>query len=76
MLAGETVTAVPLVTAILPGAIRPVPLAKTAVRLDDPPAAIDVGLAAKLVIVGAAAFTVTTAVFVAVPPEAPVTVRR
>ena len=72
---GETVTAVPLVTAIFPGVTTPVPLAKTAVRLADPPAEIDVGFAVKLVTVGAVALTVTVAVSAAVPPEVFVTVR-
>jgi hypothetical protein len=50
--AGETLTAVPLVTVIFPGVMTPVPLAKTPVRLADPPAVTAVGLAVKLVIVG------------------------
>jgi hypothetical protein len=48
--AGLTLTAVPLVTLIFPGVITPVPFAKTAVRLELPPAAIVPGLAVKLVI--------------------------
>jgi hypothetical protein len=49
--------------------ITPVPLAKTAVRLELPPAVIVVGLAVKLVIVGVGALIVTVAVWVtAVPP--------
>jgi hypothetical protein len=55
--------------------ITPVPLAKTPVRLADPPAVIDAGVAAKLVIVGAAAFTVTVAVCWTVAPAELVTVR-
>jgi len=50
--AGETLTAVPLVTVMFPGVMTPVPLAKTPVRLADPPAVTAVGLAVKLVIVG------------------------
>ena len=52
--AGETLTAVPLVTLIFPGVITPVPFEKTPVRLAIPPALTAVGLAAKLVIVGSA----------------------
>jgi hypothetical protein len=52
---GVTLTAFPLVTAMLPGVITPLPLAKTPVSLDEAPAVIDAGLAAKLVITGAAA---------------------
>jgi hypothetical protein len=51
-----TVTAVPLVTAMLPGVTTPVPPVKTAVRLELEPAAIEAGLAAKLVIVGGVLF--------------------
>ena len=58
---GLTLTAVPLVTVRLPGVITPVPLEKTAVRLELPPARIVAGLATKLVIVGAG-FTVIVAV--------------
>jgi hypothetical protein len=72
--AGLTLTAVPLVTAISPGSIMPVPLAKTAVRLELPPARIAVGLAVKLVIVGAG-FTVIVAVAVTAAPLEGVTVR-
>src|SRR6202044_1581660 len=50
--AGLTLTGVPLVTAILPGVIMPVPLVKSAVRLELDPAAIVVGLAVKLLIAG------------------------
>jgi hypothetical protein len=71
---GLTLTAVPLVTAILPGVITPVPLAKTAVRPELPPARIDVGLATKLVIIGAG-FTVIVAVCVTALPLVGVTVR-
>jgi hypothetical protein len=52
---GVTVTAAPLVTAIFPGEMTPVPLAKTAVRLALPPTVIDAGVAVKLVIDGSAA---------------------
>jgi hypothetical protein len=38
-----------VVTGRFPGVITPVPSAKTPVRLADPPAAIDVGFAVKLV---------------------------
>jgi hypothetical protein len=58
---GLTLTAVPLVAGRLPGVITPVPPAKTAVRLELPPAVIVAGAATKLVIVGAG-FTVTVAV--------------
>jgi hypothetical protein len=50
--AGLTEIAVPLVTAVLPGVITPLPFEKTAVRLELAPAAIVAGLAVKLVIVG------------------------
>ena len=50
---GLTLTAVPLVTAILPGVITPAPPANTAVRLELPPAPIVGGVATKLVMVGA-----------------------
>jgi hypothetical protein len=60
---------------MFPGEIMPVPPLNAPVRLADPPAAIDVGAAAKLVIVGAVAVTVTVAVLVAVTPAEFVTVR-
>jgi hypothetical protein len=75
---GLTLIAVPLVTARFPGVMMPVPLAKTPVKLADPPAVIDVGFAVKLVIAGAAGITggtVTTAVWVTITPDAFVTVR-
>jgi hypothetical protein len=50
---GVTLTGVPLVTARFPGVITPAPFAKTPVRLTDPPAAIEVGFAVKLVMEGA-----------------------
>jgi hypothetical protein len=59
----------------VPGVIMPVPPLNTPVRLADPPAAIEAGVAAKLVIVGAVAVTVTVAVLVTVAPEGFVTVR-
>jgi hypothetical protein len=54
--------------------IAPVPLANTAVRPELPPARIDVGLATKLVMVGAG-FTVIVAVAVTAAPLEGVTVR-
>ncbi len=74
VVAGLTLTGVPLVTARLPGVITPAPLAKTAVRLEVPPARIDVGFATKLLIVGAG-FTVIVAVAVTAAPLEGVTVR-
>ena len=71
---GLTLTAVPLVTARLPGVITPVPLAKTAVRLELPPAVIAAGFATKLVIVGRGT-TVTVTVWVIAVPVGGVTVR-
>ena len=66
---GLTLAGVPLVTARLPGVITPVPLAKTAVRLELAPAVMVAGFATKLVIVGAGT-TVTVTVWVtAVPLE-------
>ena len=49
-----TLTEVPLVTVMFPGAILPVPLEKTPLRLADPPAVTDDGLAEKLEMTGAA----------------------
>jgi hypothetical protein len=54
--------------------MTPVPLAKIPVREAVPPAVIDAGFAFKLVMAGAAGFTVTTEVKVAVAPAALVTV--
>ena len=69
VVAGLTLAGVPLVTARLPGVITPVPLAKTAVRLELAPAVMVAGFATKLVIVGAGT-TVTVTVWVtAVPLE-------
>ena len=70
---GLTLTAVPLITARLPGVITPVPLEKTAVRLELPPTVIVSGLATKLVIVGAG-FTVIVVVAVTAAPLEGVTV--
>jgi hypothetical protein len=53
----------------------PVPPVKTPVKLAAPPAVIVAGEAVKLVIAGAAEFTVTVAVRTAVSPKALVTVR-
>jgi hypothetical protein len=74
---GETFTAAPLVAAMFPGIIMPVPPLNTPVRLAVPPAAIEVGLAAKLVIAGAvgtSGFTVTVASWAVVPLAGFVTV--
>lgn len=71
--AGLTLTAVPLVTAIFPGVIIPVPLTNTAVRLELPPAVIVPGLAPKLEIVGAG-FTVIVVICVIAAPLVGVTV--
>jgi hypothetical protein len=71
---GDTFTAVPVVTARLPGVITPLPFEKTPVRLALPPAAIVVGLAVKLAIAGAEALTVTVAVRVTASPAESVTV--
>lgn len=57
----------------MPGVTTPVPPLKTAVRLEVEPASIVVGVAAKLVITGAAV-TVTVAVAVAAVPIVGVTV--
>ena len=70
---GLTVTAVPLVAAIFPGVITPVPLANTPVSVALCPAVIVVGLATKLVIVGSG-FTVTVTVAVTAAPLDGVTV--
>ena len=70
---GLTLTGVPLVAGRLPGVITPVPLAKTAVRLELPPTVIVAGLATKLVIVDAGT-TVTVTVWVTAAPLEPVTV--
>jgi hypothetical protein len=52
VLDGETITVDPLVAAMFPGVIIPVPLAKTPNRLAEPPGATDSGLAVKLEMVG------------------------
>jgi hypothetical protein len=71
---GLTLTPTPLVTARFPGVITPVPLAKTAVSVELPPAVIVVGFAPKLVIEGAGV-TVTVAACVIATPAEEVTVR-
>jgi hypothetical protein len=50
---GVTLTVCPLVTSMFPGAMTPVPLAKTAVKLEELPVVIAAGLAVKLVMAGA-----------------------
>ena len=45
---GETVTATPLVAAMLPGVMTPVPLEKMPVSCEVDPAVMDEGLAVKL----------------------------
>lgn len=70
---GLTLTGVPVVVAKLPDVMTPVPLSKTAVRLELPPTVIVAGLATKLVIVGAGT-TVTVTVWVTAAPLEPVTV--
>ena len=78
VLAGLTLTAVPLVTGIFPGVIMPVPSANTPVRLELAPAAIVIGLATKLVMVGVdAALTVRENVVVTDKvPDAPLTMKE
>ena len=49
---GETATALPLLTEMLPGVMTPVPPEKTAVRLELDPAVIVEGLAVKLLMDG------------------------
>jgi hypothetical protein len=73
---GLTVSAVPLVVASPPGEITPAPFAKTPVRVALPPAAMVVGFAIKLVMLGGgpAGFTVIVAVAVIAAPLAGVTV--
>lgn len=73
---GLTLTAVPLVTGILPGVMTPVPLLNTPVRLELDPVAIVEGVATKLVIVGEdAAVTVTEKLVVTVKePDDPLIV--
>ena len=71
---GLTLTGVPLLTVRFPGVIAPVPLAKTAVRLELAPAVMVAGLATKLVVVGKGT-TVTVAVAVTAAPLDGVTVR-
>jgi hypothetical protein len=71
---GLTLTAVPLLTAIFPGVITPVPFANTAVKLELPPVAIIAGIAPKLVMIGAG-FTAIVAICVIAVPLDGVTVR-
>ncbi len=71
---GLTVTATPLVAGRLPGVMTPVPLAKTPVRAALDPFGMEVGLAVKLVIVGAG-FTVMVAIAVTAVPLVGVTVK-
>ena len=69
---GATVTNVPLVTGIAPGLTKPVPLAKEAVSVAEPPAVMVVDAGKKLEIKGTA-----NTVRLAVPwtlPDAAVTV--
>jgi hypothetical protein len=73
VIVGLTLTPVPLVAVRLPGVITPVPLVKTPVSVALVPVGMVVGLASKLVIVGAA-FTVTVAVAVTAVPPVGVTV--
>jgi hypothetical protein len=70
---GLTGTGVPLVAEMLPGVMIPDPPVNAPVRLELPPAVIEVGLAEKLVITGAGT-TVTVVVVEAVALPAPVTV--
>jgi len=69
---GVTGISVPLVAAILPGVMTPVPPVKYPVRLLVEPASIWVGVAVKLVIF--AALTVTVALASALVPPDPVQV--
>jgi len=62
---GETFTGVPLVTAIAPGVIEPVPPVNTAVSVVELPVTIVANAGVKLVIAGAGT-TVTIAVNVVV----------
>ena len=75
---GVTGTALPLVTELLtdlvPAVMAPVPPENTAVKLLVPPEEMDVGLALKLVMAGAAT-TVTVTVPVTEAPDVGVTVR-
>ena len=71
---GLTETPTPLVAAIGPGVITPVPPLNTPVSIELPPGAMVVGTAVKLVIVGGAGFTVMVTIAVAAVPLAGVTV--
>ena len=70
---GVTMTGVPLVTAMFPGVIMPVPPVNAAVRLELLPEATVEGLAEKLEITGTGS-TVTVAVAVTAVPLEGVTV--
>jgi hypothetical protein len=74
VVAGLTVTGMPLVTGPTLLSTLPVPPVKLAVRVGDWPWRIVEGEATKLLIAGAAT-TVTICCFVVVAPPAPVTVR-
>jgi ABC-type nickel/cobalt efflux system permease component RcnA len=71
---GLTLTAVPLVTEILPGLMTPVPPEKTAVRLELVPVSMVGGAATKLVMMAGTALTVTVVVAVTASPLLGVTV--
>lgn len=75
MVAGLTLTGVPLVTGKLPGVIMPVPLTKSANRLELPPAAIVAGVGTKVVIAGAVGLKVTVVIWLIADPTGLVTVR-
>jgi hypothetical protein len=70
---GLTGTGVPLVAEMFPGVMTPVPPVNTPVRFALPPVVIEVGLAEKLVMAGAAT-TTTDTVVEAIAPPAPLTV--
>jgi hypothetical protein len=70
---GDTLTAVPLVTARLPGVTTPVPPVKVANRLELLPDAIVDGVALKTLIAGVG-LTVTVTVWVTAVPVVGVTV--
>ena len=71
---GLTVTPTPLVAVRQPGVMTPVPFAKTPVRVALDPVVMVLGIAMKLVIVGAG-FTVMVAAAVTAVPFVGVTVR-
>jgi len=64
VLDGDTLTATPLVAAMFPGVIIPVPFAKTPTRLAELPGATVVGLAVKLEMVGSGALKLFKVPFV------------